>query len=151
MWVNQAAEPARDYLSPLHWTTMVPATTSYTVLLCWKKRRVMKTGKRKAMEKFLLSARTVDLQKRTWLWPDSLRQDHRDFTVSCRWFCHHSRWEGDAGCRNNQNPIGSDQRGCVTRHHSQAEQKLPWRGAAGAPDAERLIGRQHLLPSDCSV
>lgn len=43
---------------------MVPATTSYTVLLCWKKRRVMKTGKRNAMEKFLLSARTVDLRKR---------------------------------------------------------------------------------------
>lgn len=36
---------------------------SYTVLLCWKKRRVMKTGKRKAMEKFLLSARTADLRE----------------------------------------------------------------------------------------
>ncbi len=53
----------RGYLPPLRWTTMVPATMSYTVLLCWKKRRVMKTGKRKAMEKFLLSARTVDLLK----------------------------------------------------------------------------------------
>lgn len=37
---------------------------SYTVLLCWKKSSVMKTGKRKAMEKFLLSARTVDLCRR---------------------------------------------------------------------------------------
>ena len=54
----------RGYLPPLRWTTMVPATMSYTVLLCWKKRRVMKTGKRKAMEKFLLSARTVELWKR---------------------------------------------------------------------------------------
>lgn len=53
----------RDYLARLRWTTMVPATMSYTVLLCWKKRRVMKTGKRKAMEKFLLSARTVDLRE----------------------------------------------------------------------------------------
>lgn len=53
----------RGYLPPLRWTTMVPATMSYTVLLCWKKRRVMKTGKRKAMEKFLLSARTVELGK----------------------------------------------------------------------------------------
>lgn len=43
---------------------MVPATTSYTVRLCWKKSRVMKTGKRNAMEKFLLSARTVDLPRR---------------------------------------------------------------------------------------
>lgn len=43
---------------------MVPATMSYTVLLCWKKSSVMKTGKRKAMEKFLLSARTVDLCRR---------------------------------------------------------------------------------------
>ena len=38
---------------------------SYTVLLCWKKRRVMKTGKRKAMEKFLLRARTVELKVKT--------------------------------------------------------------------------------------
>lgn len=51
----------RDYLPPLRCTTMVPATMSYTLLLCWKKRSVMKTGKRKAMEKFLLSARTVEL------------------------------------------------------------------------------------------
>ena len=49
------------YLAPLRWTTIVPATMSYTVLLCWKKSRVMKTGNRKAMEKFLLRARTVDL------------------------------------------------------------------------------------------
>lgn len=59
--VDPRATQMRDYVPPLHWTTMVPATTSYTVLLCWKKRSVMKTGKRKAMEKFLLSARTVDL------------------------------------------------------------------------------------------
>lgn len=53
----------RHYLALLRWTTMVPATMSYTVLLCWKKSSVMKTGKRKAMEKFLLSARTVDLRR----------------------------------------------------------------------------------------
>lgn len=53
----------RHYLALRRWTTMVPATMSYTVLLCWKKSSVMKTGKRKAMEKFLLSARTVDLQR----------------------------------------------------------------------------------------
>lgn len=44
---------------------MVPATMSYTVLLCWKKRRVIKTGKRKAMEKFLFNARTVEAEKDT--------------------------------------------------------------------------------------
>lgn len=59
----ESARWRRGYLAPLRCTTIVPATMSYTVLLCWKKRRVMKTGKRNAMEKFLLSARTVELWK----------------------------------------------------------------------------------------
>lgn len=46
-------------------TTIVPATISYTVLLCWKNRSVMKAGKKKAIEKFLFKARTVDLQRKT--------------------------------------------------------------------------------------
>lgn len=46
-------------------TTIVPATISYTVLLCWKNRSVMKAGKKKAIEKFLFKARTVDLQRET--------------------------------------------------------------------------------------
>lgn len=53
------------HLARLRFTTMVPATMSYTVLLCWKKRRVMKAGKKKAMEKFLLRARTVDADRVT--------------------------------------------------------------------------------------
>lgn len=44
---------------------MVPATMSYTVLLCWKKSSVMKTGKRNAIERFLFKARTVDLLEKT--------------------------------------------------------------------------------------
>lgn len=100
----------------------------------------MKTGKRNAMEKFLLSARTVDLRK---------RRNRKSGTDPLRlWteppLVYHSRGEGDAGGGDNKNPVGSDQRGRVTRHHSQAEQELPRRGAARAPDAERLIGRQHL-------
>lgn len=125
---------------------MVPATTSYTVLLCWKKRSVMKTGKRKAMEKFLLSARTVDLRKRRnrKLWTDSLRLWTKSLFISWRLSRNHSRGEGDAGRGDNKNPVGSDQRGRVTCHHSQAEQELPRRGATRAPDTERLIGRKHL-------
>lgn len=53
------------HLAPLRRTTMVPATMSYTVLLCWKKSSVMKTGKRNAMDKFLFKARTVDADKVT--------------------------------------------------------------------------------------
>lgn len=56
--------------------------------------------------------------------------------------CNHSRREGDAGRGNNQDPIGSDQRGRVTGHHSQAQQELPRRGSTGAPDTQRLIGRE---------
>ncbi|TNN86013.1 hypothetical protein EYF80_003857 [Liparis tanakae] len=60
----------RGYLAPLRWTTMVPATMSYTVLLCWKKRSVMKTGKRNAMEKFLFRARTAELRRTNEKKPD---------------------------------------------------------------------------------
>lgn len=48
-------------------TTIVPATISQTVLLCWKKRSVMKAGKKKAMEKFLFKARTVDAERETFV------------------------------------------------------------------------------------
>lgn len=49
------------HLTLERFTTMVPATISYTVLLCWKKRSVMKAGKKKAIEKFLFKARMADL------------------------------------------------------------------------------------------
>lgn len=64
--------------------------------------------------------------------------------ISWRLSRNHSRREGDAGRGDNKNPVGSDQRGRVTCHHSQAEQELPRRGATRAPDTERLIGRKHL-------
>ena len=51
-----------DHLAAERLTTMVPATMSYTVLLCWKNSSVMKAGKKKAMEKFLFRALMVDLQ-----------------------------------------------------------------------------------------
>lgn len=57
------SRPLVHHLTLEHFTTMVPATISYTVLLCWKNRSVMKAGKKKAMEKFLFKARTVDLQR----------------------------------------------------------------------------------------
>lgn len=57
--------PLLHHLTLEHLTTMVPATISYTVLLCWKNRSVMKAGKKKAMEKFLFKARTVDLWRET--------------------------------------------------------------------------------------
>lgn len=105
----------------------------------------MKTGKRNAMEKFLLSARTVDLRERRSgkLRADPLRLRNQVFAYFPGVF-NHSRGEGDAGGGDDENPVGSDQRGRVAGHHSQAEQELPRRGAARAPDAERLIGRQHL-------
>lgn len=53
------------HLAPVRLTTIVPATMSYTVLLCWKKKTVMKAGNKKAMEKFLFKARTVDLKRDT--------------------------------------------------------------------------------------
>lgn len=59
------SRPLLHHLTLEHLTTMVPATISYTVLLCWKNRSVMKAGKKKAMEKFLFKARTVDLWRET--------------------------------------------------------------------------------------
>lgn len=53
------------HLTLERFTTIVPATISYTVLLCWKKRSVMKAGKKKAIEKFLFKARTADLWEET--------------------------------------------------------------------------------------
>lgn len=60
---NESRPHLQRHLAPRLFTTMVPATMSYTVLLCWKNRRVTKAGKRKAMEKFLLNARMVDLTR----------------------------------------------------------------------------------------
>lgn len=62
--------------------------------------------------------------------------------------CDHSRREGNIRCWNYKDPIGSDQSGCVTRHHPQAKQELPWCGTTGTPDADCLIGQGqniHLL------
>lgn len=146
----------RDYVPPLHWTTMVPATMSYTVLLCWKKRSVMKTGKRKAMEKFLLSARTVDLRntKITTQQMAILRTPIQVFYCCYRHSCtiqisgqsprwmDHSRREGNIRRWDDQDPIGSDQSGCVTRDHSQSKQELPWCGATSTPDTDCLIGQE---------
>ena len=53
-----------DHLAPVRLTTMVPATMSYTVLLCWKNSSVMNAGKKKAMEKFLFRALMVELQEK---------------------------------------------------------------------------------------
>lgn len=51
------------HLSLFLLTTIVPATISYTVLLCWKKSSVINAGKKNAMEKFLFRARMVDLRE----------------------------------------------------------------------------------------
>lgn len=60
---NKSRPCLERHLAPRLFTTMVPATMSYTVLLCWKNRSVTKAGKRKAMEKFLLNALMVDLMR----------------------------------------------------------------------------------------
>ena len=56
--------------------------------------------------------------------------------------CDHSRREGDIRSRDDEDPVGSDQSGRVTGHHSQAEQELPRRGTTSAPNTDCLNGQQ---------
>lgn len=153
---------AKHYLALRRCTTMVPATMSYTVLLCWKKSSVTKTGKRKAMEKFLLSARTVDLREREEQGgrvrnitaarsPDARSSSGTiaEQLLQLVLVHVHSRREGDIRGRNHQDPVGLHQSGRVTRHHPQAHQELPRRGASGSPDTYRLIRERKKEKNNC--
>lgn len=53
--------------------------------------------------------------------------------------CAHSRREGNIRCWDYKDSVGSDQSGCVTCHHPQAKQELPWRGTASTPNTDYLI------------
>lgn len=68
--VFSAGKIHTHHLSLFLLTTIVPATISYTVLLCWKKSSVINAGKKNAMEKFLFRARMVDLREERYndLW-----------------------------------------------------------------------------------
>lgn len=52
---------------------------------------------------------------------------------------HRGSREADVCCRDNQDSVGSDQGGGVTRHHSQPQQELPRGGSARSPYTHNLV------------
>lgn len=124
------------HLTLERFTTIVPATISYTVLLCWKKRSVMKAGKKKAMEKFLFKARTADLWEET----EMVRTERGEAEKNTpEWLkTNNSRWQGHISCWYYKHPVRLNQDRRVAGHNSESHKKLPWSGSSRPPDAHNL-------------
>lgn len=127
-----------SHLSLCLLTTIVPATMSYTVLLCWKKRSVINAGKKKAMEKFLFNALTVDLQKIN----KKLKVGKTTFVVTLfkngkKWLqywrrkCNICRWY-------HTDTVWLNQDRAVTCDHSQANKELPRCRPSSSPNTYDL-------------
>ena len=56
----------------------------------------------------------------------------------------HLRRERDVRCWDHKNTVGSNQSGCVARHHPQTKQELPRSRTTSTPNADRLTRQEQL-------